>query len=549
MNPIDSIMRWWQEAAPLARAGIIVGLLAMVGSLGYFATTAATHDMLPMFTGMSAADASSLADELRSRKIVYELLDNGTTIAVRLPPDEMRRLRLELSSQGLPAGSVTGWDVFDNSSVTLTEFERKVMYQRALQGELARTISELPQVQSARVHLALPTRSLLERNAGEPSASVYVSLKRGRRLSSKVAAGIAHLVGSSVPELSTERIAIMDGNGTMIRRPEDEAGGGGRKLLEMKEQREHTFEKDIVDLLERTVGAGHVIAKVSVDMDLRQISETLEQYDPDNATLRKERKTTEETSSERSNPTPLAGVQSNLPQTGEGAASASRGSKSNSNRSIDTREFAVPRTVRQVKKPLGDLRKISIAVLIDANPFEATQTPPPETDGEEAKTVEVPDGVEVKTAPVQQVLPRPSPELLSALVKNAVGFDETRGDRIEISFVPFVLPDTQGGDEVQYIRSSVETWLWVLILLLIGAALVSASLWVTERKRKESAIARYAKELEAKEAQIQQQLSSDEDAPPDSAQLRQQVRELASKNVAATVEVMKGWLRPTLGKN
>ncbi|MBX2811655.1 MAG: flagellar M-ring protein FliF [Myxococcales bacterium] len=544
MNPIESVTRWWQEAAPVARAGIVVGLLAMVGAIMYFTTTTANGAAVPMFVGMSSDDARSLSDELRARKIPYELQDNGTTVAVRLPTDEMRRLRLELSAQGLPAGSVTGWDVFDNSSVTLTEFERKVMYQRALQGELSRTITELPQVESARVHLALPTRSLLERDAGEASASVYISLKRGRKLSGKVAAGIAHLVGSSVPDLSADRIAIMDGNGTMIRQPEDEEGGGGRKLLEMKEERERSFEKDIVELLERTVGSGHVIAKVAVDMDLRQVSETLEQYDPDNATLRKERKTTEETSSERGHPTPSSGIQGNLPQGPQNIETQLRGSRSNSNRSIDTREFAVPRTVRQINTPLGELRRLSIAVLVDSNPFS-----PKALTGDQSTAADAADAADAGEVTANTALVRPSPELLAALIKNTVGFDENRGDRLEISFVPFMLPDTEGGDEVQYIKSSVETWLWVLIVLMIGAVLVSASLWVTERRRKENAVARYAKELEDKEAQIQQQKAADESAVPDSAKLRQQVRELASKNVAATVEVMKGWLRPTLGRN
>ena len=546
MTAIDFIKRWWQEAAPVARAGIVVGLLAIIGSTLYFATGASSSSPLPLFVGMNTSDARSLADELTNRRIPYELQDNGTTVAVRLPADEVRRLRLELSSEGLPAGSVAGWDIFDSSSVTLTEFERKVMYQRALQGELSRTISELPQVESARVHLALPTRSLLERETGAPTASVYVSLKRGRTLSDRIASGIAHLVGSSVPELSADRIAIMDGNGTMIREPDD-GNGGGKKLLEVKDQRERSIEKDIVELLERTVGLGHVIAKVSMDMDLTQISETLEKYDADNTALRKERKTTEETSSERSQASAIAGVQSNLPQRPEDPEASSRGSKSNSNRSIDTREFAVPKTVRQVTKPVGQVRRLSIAVLVDSNPFEPKENMG--DDGEtDKKAEEGPDAIEGKIRPVQTLV-QPSPELLASLVKNAVGFDANRGDRIEISFVPFVLPDTMGGDEVQYIKSPVEAWLWVLITLLIGMAMVVASLWVTEKRRRESAIADYARQLEEKEAIIQQQKAESENSVPEGAKLRQQVRELASKNVAATVEVMKGWLRPTLGKN
>ena len=549
MKPIELIKRWWREAAPVARAGIVVGVVAILASTAYFLNQSANNDPVPLFVGMSAADASSLALELEARKISYEILDNGTSVAVRMPADEMRRLRLELSSEGLPAGRVTGWDIFDDSSVTLTEFERKVMFQRALQGELARTIAELPQVQSARVHLALPSKSLLERDRGDPTASVYISLKRGRSLSDRVASGIAHLVASSVPELSAERIAIMDGKGTMIREPDD-GKGGGRKLLALKEERESALERDIVELLERTVGPGHVIAKVAVDMDLSRVEETLEQYDADNTALRTERKTTEETSSERSQPSSVAGVQGNLPQGPAEPGENSRGSKSKSNREIDTKEFAVPRTVRQVSKPLGEVRKMSIAVIVDSNPF-SPESPSDEDEEADDGAVEVPPSIEsseqeLRTEPG---LPKPSPEMLASLVKTAVGLDEERGDRIEISFVPFVMPDTEGGDEIQYIESPLATWLWVLVTFLIGVAMVSGSLWVTERRRKEAAIADYARQLQEKDALLQQQKDEQEGTVPNSARIRQEVREITGKNVAATVEVLKGWLRPTLGRS
>ena len=544
MNFLEYIQRWWKEAPPLGRAGVLVGLMAIVLSVAYYVHDASTQRAIPLFVGMSATDASSLAQELDERKVPYELQDNGTTVAVRLPAEEMRKLRLELTSAGLPSGPVTGFEIFDDSSVTLTEFERKVMYQRALQGELARTIAELPQVESARVHLALPTKSLLERNVDPPSASVYVSLKKGRGLDQRIGAGIANLVASSVPGLIVDRIGVMDGNGNMIVDPED-GTGGGKKILALKEERERSLEKDIVDLLERTVGDGHVIAKVAVDMDMTRVEETLEQYDPDNAALRSERKTTEETNSERSQPSAVAGIQGNLPQTPPQAGTNGPGSRTNSSIETDSREFAVPRTVRQVSKPLGEVRRLSIAVLVDTNPFQAPPAADPES---EEEGVEVPAGVESPGGTA--ALPQPSAEVLGALVKNAVGFDETRGDRVEISFVPFVKPNTVTGDEIQYVESPIEPWLWLLLTFLLGVALVAGSMWATERRRKKNAIEDYARQLEEKELLIQQQQSAeDEDSVPNSQRLRQEVREITSKNVAATVEVMKSWLRPTLGRN
>lgn len=367
-------------------------------------------------------------------------------------------------------------------------------------------------------------------------------------MDARVASGIANLVASSVPELSADKIAIMDGKGTMIREPDDDEAGG-RRTLAIKEQRERLLEQDIVDLLERTVGRGHVIAKVSVDMDMSQVQETLEQYDADNSALRTERKTTEETSSERSQPSSVAGVQSNLPQVPPNPLPTGPGSKSNSNRSIDTKEYSVPKTIRQVNKPVGEVRKMSIAVLVDTNPFKPLPEAPPPTN--EDGTLEVPeDGVEANTRTIKaEPPPQPSPELVAALIKSAVGFDPARGDNIEISFVPFVVPDTVGGDEVQYIESPVEPWLWVMLIFLLGLAMVAGSMWATERRRKASAIAEYANKLEEAELMLKKAQEEEDEGVPNSAKLRQEVRELTTKNVAATVEVMKGWLRPTLGRN
>lgn len=548
MNIFDVVKRWWQEAAPLGRAGVVVGSLAILIAAALAYQDYTNERAVPLFVGMSATDAAALGVELDERKIPYELQDNGTTVAVRLPKEEMLKLRLELTAEGLPAGPVTGFEIFDNASVTITEYEKKIMYQRALQGELSRTISELPQVESARVHLALPTKSLLEPDHGEPSASIYVRLRRGHGMSERVAGGIAHLVASSVPDLTTDRITIMDGNGTVIKEPED-GDGGSKKILAIKEERELTLEKDIVDMLERTVGRGHVIAKVAVDMDMSRIEETLEQYDPDNAALRLERKRSETTESQRTQPSAVAGVQGNLSQTPPDIQNGP-GSKTNSTREYDTREFAVPRTVRHISRPVGDIRRLSISVLVDTNPFQP-EPPPDAPQGEDGEALEVPEGVETpggEAAPA--ALPRPSPQLLANLVKNAVGFDESRGDRVEISFVPFVIPDTMGGDEVQYVESPIEPWLWVLLTFLAGVTMVAASMWYTERKRKKAAVEEYARQLQEKELLLQKQREEEEsDGVPNSARIRQEVRELTAKNVAATVEVMKSWLRPTLGRN
>lgn len=550
MNPIDIIRRWWTDAAPLARAGLVVGLVAVLGALVYFVNAATSSQPIPLFTGMSAMEARQLADDLTTKKIPYELQDNGTTIAVRLPQAEARALRNRITQEGLPSGKVVGWEIFDTSSAITTEFERSIMYQRALQGELSQTITALPQVKRAKVHLALPKKTLLSRGEGQPSASVAVSLKPGRSLTEKEAAGIANLVASSVPDLTTDRITIVDGNGTTI--SPGQRGPAG-KILDLQEKREETLEMDIVELLERTVGSGHVIAKVNVDMDTSRVEETQTELDVDNSIAVVERTQNQETERESNRPQAVAGAQGNLPQAPENGGAAPRGNTESTNRTVTTKEFEVPRKVRQISRPLGDIRRLTISVLIDSNPFEKppeAAVPAGQGDGDDG-AVDVPDGVETPGAALASAKPLAKPDMamLQSLVQKAVGFDAARGDQVEISFVPFVLPDTVGGDEVRYIHSPLEVWIWVLVTFLVGTGLVVGSLWVTEKRRKEAAIADYAQQLQEKEALIQAQKEEEEGSVPDSTRLRQEVRELTTKNVAATVEVMKGWLRPTLGRN
>ena len=188
--------------------------------------------------------------------------------------------------------------------------------------------------------------------------------------------------------------------------------------------------------------------------------------------------------------------------------------------------------------------------MIDSNPFDAKPSAAKDNTAEEGDdTLEKPETIENPGGIAKSQMPRPSEAMLAELVQKAVGFDPGRGDQLQISFVPFHIPDTEGGQEVQYISHPLAMWLWALILLLIGAGLIAWSLFITERKRKKEAIADYMNQLQQKDAELKKQEEEEEGGVPDSTKLRQEVRDVTSKNVAATVEVMKGWLRPTLGRS
>jgi len=421
---------FWNDASPLARASMVTGTVALVSALGFLVFGPERLDMAPLFTRLEPSDAQLIVEELEQRDVAHRLEENGTMISV--PRDQVAELRLELASSGLPRGGGVGFELFDQSNLMMTDFTQRVNYRRALQGELARTIGQLPAVDHARVHLALPENSVFTREQTDASASVYVKLLPGRTLSGKQTHGIIHLVSSSVENLSPGRVAVLDRNGRMLGpAPEGDGFGATSRALGITQEYEKRLEKRITALLEPLVGRGRIVARVNADLDLSRVEETEEQYDPDNSTLRSERTLEETTASERGSRGGVAGTPGNLPQRPEDDRTEGKGSTSSSERTTTETDFAIPRTVRKIKRPIGDLQRLSIAVLVDAPAEESAPTP--DKANEEAASAE--DALQVAS------MPRPSPEALSEVIKKAVGFDAERGDQLEVMIAPFSRPE------------------------------------------------------------------------------------------------------------
>jgi flagellar M-ring protein FliF len=402
----------------------------------------------PLFTNLSEHDAGAIVEALRAEKVAFRLEDDGH--AVLVPADRLYELRLGLASRGLPQGGGVGFEIFDRQSLGQTDFLQRLNYQRALQGELGRTIGQLGGVESARVHLALPERSLFVAEDRRPSASVVMTLTPGRTLSRAQIDGIVHLVASSVEGLAADAVTVVDEAGRMLtqnHRPGDEAEASSA-TLEAQRALERTAEERVESMLGAVVGRDKVIARVAATLDPARVERTEESYDPDRTALRTQRSTREETIGTQG-PGGAPGVQANLTND---AAAVPEETGPRTERRDESQSYEVSKVVSRTVAPAGVVKQLSVAVLIDGTYSE----------GDEGKRVYVARSADEL-------------ERLRELVKSAVGFSDARGDRIEITSVPFQAQPEAAGEGV---LAGVARWAPAVLLRLLAVAFVVALVWV-----------------------------------------------------------------------
>lgn len=445
---------WSQTAAfflaqPPARRAVLVGVgvASIVVVLGV-AWWVQRPLFRPLFTNLGEQDAAAIVDALRAEKVPFELEDGGR--AVLVPASKLYELRLALASRGLPEGGGVGFELFDRQTLGQTDFLQRLNYQRAMQGELGRTIAQLGGVESARVHIAMPERSLFVSEERRPSASVVVKLAPGRSLARAQIDGIVHLVASSVEGLEAEAVTVVDESGRRLtpeRRADDPTRASG-DALEHQLAVERQLAERVEGMLGAVVGRDKVIARVAASLDFSRVERTEETFDPEGAVVKTQR-TTREESRTASGAAGAPGVQANL--TNEAPATPAPDAPTSTRRD-ETQSFEVSKVVSRTIGPVGALKALSVAVLIDG------------TWKEEGGT--------------RTFTPRPQEELdrLRELVKNAVGFDEKRGDRVEIASVPF---QTEPAPEAESFFAGLSGVLPALAMRLLAVAFAAAMLfWV-----------------------------------------------------------------------
>lgn len=372
-----------------------------------------------LYAGLDPSEAGKITDELRDQKITYEISQGGRAIYV--PSQSVYDLRLKLASKGIPRGGANGggvgFEIFDKPSFGLSDFLQKAQYYRALQGELARTISQMQEVESAKVFIVVPNDRLFTSDKTEAKASVFLQLRSNERMGKQQVNAVRFLVANGVEGLKPSRVTIMDNNGTVLAENEDNTAVGlSATQLEIRKSVETLYASKVQTMLDQVLGLGQSVVRVSVDMNFDTVQQTDEKFDP-NAVVKTESTTTEDTATPVPQNSGQPGVVAN---TSTNASSQSATLMSTSKKQLANNQYEVGKTVLSTIKGVGDIRKVSVAVMV--NKAEAAA-------GADGKTVE-----------------RAKPADIEAIVKTAVGYVQEgkgkRNDEITVKEVAFAAPPT-----------------------------------------------------------------------------------------------------------
>jgi len=402
-------IREWPTSRKLA---LLAVTLISVGLFAFIIIQARTADYQLLYANLDEGDAASIVEWLKGNNTPYKLTNNGKNI--RVPANDVHEVRLQLASAGLPRGGGIGFEIFDKQSFALTDFVQKVNFTRALQGELARTVASLNPVQSARVHLALPEKRLFKNQQQPATASVIVNLRPGLRLSESQIQGIIYLVSGSVEGLDPEHVTIIDQNGNVLTKTGDKGilGSMSPDMLEYQLQVEKTMEERAQSLLNTALGPKNAMVRVAANLDFARVEKTEETFDPEEPVIRSEQINEEKSGSQIVGGVP--GVQSNL----QGPGSATAGATPPSSSLQKTTNYEISKVVSKTVNPVGTVKNISVSVLVADKIVPATKKEPEKT------------------------VPRSKKELdsLKTMIASALGLDPARGDKIEITSMPFTGP-------------------------------------------------------------------------------------------------------------
>ncbi|MDO6564684.1 flagellar basal-body MS-ring/collar protein FliF [Amphritea sp. 1_MG-2023] len=436
--------------------GLMVGLAATI-AIGFAVVLWSQEpDYRVLYNNISYADANPIVEQLQLNAIPYKFDSTGHNILVA--EEYLHKARLRLAAEGFNGDNTVGFELLDKEQgLGTSQFMETARYRRGLEGELARTVTSMLAVRSARVHLALPKQSVFIRDQRKPTASVFLDLVAGRRLEAIQVEAIANLVASSIPELSSEDVTVVDQKGRLLNtRDMDTDVVLAAKQLEYTRRIEETLVNRVNSILQPVVGLGRYRAEVSADIDFTAVEQTDEIYNPDLPALRSEQTLDESTTGQAaakgvpgalSNQPPGA---SSVPETGasgiqnEGVVERSA---SKNARSQATRNYELDRSISYTKHQMGQIKRLSVAVVVDDIPTAGA------------------NGAEkVRAAWDQNELDR-----LSILVKDAVGYSALRGDSVSVINSPFAVPEVYQEEEIPIWK---QEWVLDLVKQVLGGLFV-----------------------------------------------------------------------------
>lgn len=530
-----------EKVRALPKPFLLGGAAALVALIVAAALWSREPDYKVLFSNLDDRDGGAIVTALGQMNVPYRFSDNGAAILV--PGSRVYDARMQLASQGLPRGGSVGFELMDNARFGASQFAEQINYQRGLEGELARSIEAMHSVQHARVHLALPRQSLFVRDRQPPTASVLLNLHPGRSLADAQVSAISWLVASSVPDLTADNVSIVDQNGRLLSAPAGEGRGmDADQMRFVREVEQRTVER-ILTILNPLVGPGNVHAQASAEVDFARREETSETYrpnqEPGQAAVR-----SQQTSDSRLvgvNPAvgvpgalsnqPPAGVQAPLttpaaqpqrpqqqqqPQPpGTAGTQQAHQQPPGTERRDATTNYEVDRTISHVKQPVGQLKRLSVAVVVNHLPGK---------DGE------------------PQALPPEELNKLTNLVREAMGYSESRGDSLNVvnsqfNDTPPTVPMWRDPELIAMLKKALG---WVFGLLIVfwlyrKIRPVVTDYFYPQVDPEEAAAARAEAEREALATARAKEVNRYEDN-------LQRARDMATKDPRAVAMVLRAWM-------
>jgi flagellar M-ring protein FliF len=547
---MDAITQSFKELSQIKIAILLGAAIILIGFFIFISMRVSSPVMSPLFSNMPMEEGAKVIQELDQRGIPYEVRAGGTQIMV--PSDQVNKLRLVLAEQGLPTqGSVVGYEIFDKSDTMGTSnFVLNLNQLRALEGELARTINDFKAVEAARVHLVMPKRELFTRDSVEPTASVALKLRGSAGLNKEEIAAIRNLVASAVPGLKPQRVTVVDSAGNLLAKGIDDANDHQVFSDEVEDFRigyERRLSAAIEDLLARSIGAGKVKAEVHADIDFDRTVRNSERYDPEGQVARSIQSITENEKSNERNQDQTVSVGNNLPNN-QSQAGAGTSSQSDRNRSEETTNFEITKEVINSVKETGNVRRLSVAVLVD--------------------------GIYTKNEMGELVYaPRPAAELekLEQLVKSAIGFDLKRGDDVQVINLQFAEApqDVFEEDKLAWLKKDLNALIQTLVLggvaalavLLVIRPLVARAIESAEAARRDQEMEMASLAAPSVAAQLigRGQAEEEEEEEPEEEMIKveriegkiksstyRKINNMIEKYPEESLQIIRQWINPVM---
>jgi flagellar M-ring protein FliF len=536
---VQDVIQFIRSLGAARIAAMVAVTVALIGFFAFIMMRVTAPQMTPLFTDLSFEDSTAIVKDLERQGIPYEL--KGDNAIVLVPKDKVTRLRMRLAEAGLPKGGGIGYEIFDKSdALGATSFVQNINHLRALEGELARTIRAIDRVQAARVHLVLPERALFSRDKAEASASIVLKV-RGPLEPQQVRA-IRHLVASAVKDLKPERVSIVDEAGRLLADGASTEGALGLSADERQVAFERRLREQVEAIVTSVVGPGHARVQLTADFDFNRVTQTSEKFDPEGRVMRSSQ-TREESSASNDGKDGQVTVGNELPGAARPPAD-NNSTREQSKKSEEILNYEISRSTKTEVTEGGRVNRISVAVLVDG---AYTKNDKGETTYQPREKEEI--------------------DRIAALVRTAIGFDQKRGDQIEVVNLRFaevptnVIPEPTGlmsfltftkDDVMHWIELGVMLLLALVVLLLVVRPLVRRILESESAPSGNANVAAaiaggdvqaaLAQEIKAVPSQTSKMIDMAQVQGQVHAQSVQKVGELADSNPNETISIIRSWL-------